>query len=87
MYINIGKSKDVHFRPDSVLKCDFTFHCGSDALEIVDRYMYLGTCILLHEHLDFNTTAKHVTQSRRRDVGLLIAKRKSLGGVPYSVFT
>lgn len=62
MYINIGKSKVVYFRPESVLKCDFTFHCGSDALEIVDKYMYLG--ILLHEHLDFNITAKHVTQSR-----------------------
>ena len=41
----------------------------------------------IHDHLDWNVTAKVVAQSANRALGLLIAKSKSLGGMPYSVFT
>ena len=47
--------------------------------------MYLG--LLLHENLDFNITARTVAQSASRALGLLIAKSKALGGMPYKVFT
>ena len=40
-----------------------------------------------HEHLDFNVTAKAVAQSASRALGLLIAKCKSVGGMPYDVYT
>ena len=39
------------------------------------------------EHLDFNVTAKIVAQSASRALGLIIAKCKLAGGVPYDVFT
>ena len=34
-----------------------------------------------------NVTAKFVAQSANRALGLLIVKSKSLGGMPYRVFT
>ena len=47
--------------------------------------MYLGK--LLTEHLDFLSIAKSVAQSVSRALGLLVAKYKSIGGMPYEVYT
>lgn len=85
MSINADKSKIVHFRPDSRARCEHIFKCGNEQLSVVDRYTYLG--VVLQEHLDFNVTAKMVAQSASRALGLLIAKCKISGGVPYNVFT
>lgn len=85
MQINCTKSNIVHFRPPSVQKVDFVFKCGNETLDIVDRYTYLG--IVLTEHLDFNVTARTIAQSASRALGLVIAKCKLIGGVPFNVFT
>lgn len=85
MIVNGNKSKIVHFRNPSVRKTDFTFRCGNDVLETVDKYTYLG--LLLSEHLDFDLTAKHVAQSASRALGLLISKCKLAGGLPFNVYT
>ncbi|MCG7891260.1 MAG: reverse transcriptase family protein, partial [Candidatus Thiodiazotropha endolucinida] len=85
MSINSKKSQIVHFRPLSVNKTLCTFTCGNESLEVVDRYMYLG--LMLQENLDYNITVKIVAQSASRALGLLIAKCKSSGGLPYNVFT
>jgi len=61
------------------------FLCGDKQLEIVDKYTYLG--LVLNEHLDFSFTAKTVAQSANRALGLLIAKCKIMGGLPYDAFT
>jgi len=50
-----------------------------------DRYTYLG--IVLTEHLDYNVTAKFVSQATGRALGLLIAKFRSIGGMPYHVYS
>ncbi len=47
--------------------------------------MYLG--LTLSEHLDYNVMVKVVAQSASRALGLLIAKYKSIGGMPYDFFT
>ncbi|XP_060589316.1 uncharacterized protein LOC132744577 [Ruditapes philippinarum] len=85
MSINTSKSNIVHFRPESCTRSDFVFKCGHDTLSYADKYKYLG--IVLHEHVDFNVTARMVAQSASRALGLLIAKCKLVGGVPHSVFT
>lgn len=85
MLVNNDKSNIVHFRKQSSQKTNFTFKCGNFVLKIVDKYMYLG--MLMTEHLDFETTAKHVAQSASRALGLLIARCKLAGGLPYAVFT
>ena len=84
MVINPIKSQIVHFRPRSIPCTNFTFTCGSK--ELVDKcvYMYLG--ITLSEFLDFNVTAKMVSQAAGRAFDLLIAKYKTLGGMPFDVY-
>lgn len=85
MFINRDKSKVVHFRPASMPRSDVIFKCGVNVLETIGTYTYLG--IVLSEYLDFNVTAKCVAQSASRALGLLIAKCKLVGGVPYNVFS
>ena len=85
MYLNCNKSKIVHFRPKSICKTNIECTCGNDMLMTVDRYLYLG---LVHrEHLDYSITATVIAQSASRALGLLIAKCKSFGGLPFNVFT
>ena len=85
MTVNMAKSNVVHFRPKSLSKTDAMFSCGDGIISVADRYTYLG--VVLSEHLDYNIMVKHVAQSASRALGLLIAKCKTIGGVPYNVFT
>ena len=48
---------------------------------MVESYKYLG--LVLTEFLDFSKTAKAVAKSANRALGLIIAKSKSFGGLPY----
>ena len=63
----------------------FIFTCGNSQLNIVDGYTYLG--LYLSEFLDYNITAKRISQSASRALGLLIAKVKCNGDLPYDVFS
>ena len=85
MSVNCTKSNIVHFRPPSQRRTTYVFTCCNETLSIVDSYMYLG--LLLNEFLDYNITTRDVAQSASRALGLLIAKSKALGGMPYKVFT
>ena len=83
--INPNKSKIVHFRRKSCPTSTRQFHCGNKAIEIVSSYKYLG--LVLSEFLDFQITAKVVSQSASRALGLLISKDKAFGGMPYECFS
>ena len=85
MNINGSKSNIEHFRTNSQAKTTHVFKCGEIVLDIVDRYKYLG--VILQENLDLNITAKAVAKSTNRALGLLVARLKLKGGVPYNVFT
>ncbi len=50
-----------------------------------ERYKYLG--LILTELLDYHITASIVATSARRALGLLIAKYKPFGGLPYDCYT
>ncbi len=67
MCINNQKSKVVHFRSPSVNRTNTIFTCGNDNLDMVDKYTYLG--IVLNEFLDYNVTAKAVSQCASRELG------------------
>ena len=82
MIVSPTKSQTVHFRPRSVPRSNVKFTCGSNDLATVDKYLYLG--ITLTEFLDFNIT---VSQSASRTLGLLIAKFKAIGGMPFEVYS
>lgn len=85
MNVNTKKSNIVHFRNGAKPKTDCVFKFGSDSLVMVPSYKYLG--LILTEHLDYDVTAKMVAQSAGRALGLLIAKFKACGGMPYDVYT
>lgn len=85
IFVNNNKSNIVHFRPNSIPRSELVFKCGQATIEYTDKYMYLG--LMLHEFLDYNVTAKFVAQSAGRALGLLIAKFKNAGGLPYDVYT
>ena len=42
---------------------------------------------MLNDTLDYSLTAKHVAQAATRALGLLISKFKTLGGMPFQVYT
>ena len=85
MSVNSQKSNVVHFRPPSINCTNVTFHCGDEAISVVNQYTYLG--IVLDEFLYYSVTAKVIAQSASRALGFLIAKAKCLGGLPFQVFT
>ena len=85
MLINPSQSQIVHFRQRSVPYSDFSFRCAIDELNIIEKYVYLG--LTLTEYLDYNVTEKLVTQSACRALDLLTAKFKSLGGMPFDVYS
>lgn len=51
----------------------------------MEKYKYLG--LILTEFLDFHVMAKAVAASAGRALGVLIAKFKASGGMPYKCFT
>lgn len=83
--INPDKSKIIHFRSASKPCTSTEFRCGNKVLEILKQYTYLG--LLLTEHLDYTIMAKQVANAASRALGLLIAKFKAAGGLPFSTFT
>jgi len=85
MSVNISKSNIVHFRRKAKARTDYQFLYGDETLSFVEQYKYLG--LVLNEHFDINVTVKMVAQSASRALGLLIAKYKSMGGMPYRVYS
>ena len=84
--VNTDKTKVMHFRPGPKTKrtkCSFMY--GDCALDIVSSYTYLG--LLFNELLDMSVTCKEVAKSANRALGLLIAKSKMHGGMPFETFT
>ena len=59
------------------------FMCGNKAIDLCSQYKYLG--LMLEEHINFELTAKHVSKSAHRALGLLIAKNKAQGGFLYEI--
>ncbi len=75
----------MHFRRGpSVPRFLFKFMCGNNQLQIVDKYRYLG--LIFTDFSSYDDMAKSVAQSATRALGLVIAKCKAHGGIPFNVF-
>ena len=83
MTVNLDRSKAVHFR--NRVRSDFQSKLGNENFQFVNQYIYLG--ILVTEHLDYTAIAKRVANSASRAFGLLVAKFKTLGGMPFNTYT
>ncbi len=76
----------VHFRQDLSVECmQFKFHCRESEIFVVDKYKYLG--LVFSEFLDYRQMAQFVAQSAHRALGLLVAKCKSHGDMPFTCFS
>ena len=82
MTINENKSNVVHFRTPSMERTSHSFTCGKRKLVVTDRYKYLG--LISTEYLSYEEMAKYVAKSAGRALGIVIAKYKSFGGLPFS---
>ena len=67
-----------------ISRLSFVFKVNDETVEYASNYKYLG--LVLYEHLDYALTAKIVSQSENRALGLLIAKTKAFGGLQYDAF-
>ncbi len=52
---------------------------------MVDSYSYLG--LVLTQFMDLNITVRYVAQAAQRALGVLVAKIKSQGCLPFRVVT
>ena len=85
LVISATKSKVIHFRTKSVEWCKEILPCGETIIEFIHQYKYFG--LIFSEHLDMLVMVKMIAQSESRALGLLIAKDKTLGGMPYQCFS
>ena len=79
------KTHIIRFRNASAPRTDFNFQLGASSIKIAASYKYLG--LVLDEFLNYDITAKFVSISASRALGLVIAKDKAAGGLPYEAFT
>jgi hypothetical protein len=75
--INTEKTKIVHYRSKSVLRCKHAFKCGNIDIGYEAKYKYLG--LWFEENLDFKITAREISKSASRALGVLICKSKAIG--------
>ena len=70
--INTDKSKCVHSRRSRQRRSNFELKIGSNSLETVDRYKYIG--VIFQEKLDFTHDADALAKGAGRALGSIIAK-------------
>ena len=85
MNVNLDKMKVVQFRRAICEVTKFKFMFNFEALEIVPSYRYLGLDI--NEHLDFSHSVSLLADAAGRALGSLVAKHRSVQGLPYETFT
>ena len=85
MKVNVSKSKIVHYRPSGQERTQFIFKLGSENLEVVSQYKYLG--LVLNEFLDFSITAALLAGSAGRALGAIYSKYRHTNGLGYKSYT
>lgn len=83
--VNADKSAVIHFRTPATPKTGHVFLCGGSQLLVVEQYKYLG--LIFTEFLNYDAMAEMAAGSASRALGLIIAKAKTIGGMPYQTFT
>ena len=82
--INTDKSKCVHFRRSKQRRSNFEFKIGSNRLETVDRFKYLG--VIFHEKLDFTYHADALAKGAGRALGAIIGNNHCLKEFGFKSF-
>jgi hypothetical protein len=82
---NPQKSNIMHFRKSNYQCTDYEFFLGNQKLNIVDQYKYLG--VVLNENLNYNITARVLSDAANRGLGSLINKYKHINGLGFNTYT
>ena len=83
--VNISKTNIVHFRCKNNPLSDVNFMYGTQNVEIVSKYKYLG--VVLNEFLDYSLIAETLSDSGKRALGAIYAKVRRQKGVGCHTFT
>ena len=83
--LNQDKTSVIVFRTRNTAIPQVQFTCGNLHLNIVSQYKYLG--LTLNQYLDWDMTVKVLANSAHRALGVIIAKHKRFGGMPFKAFT
>ena len=79
--VNNDKSKIIHFRPSRRKQTDFEFKYGTESLEYVGEYKYLG--FYLNSHLDYKKSVVYFADAATRALGTLINKTSKLKNMHF----
>ena len=85
MKVNLKKSKVIHFRKQGKELSSAEIKLGSDALNYVSQYKYLG--VYFDEFLDFTYHSRLIAESGSRALGAVIAKFKSSKCMGYESYS
>ncbi len=83
--MNVKKTKIIHFRKTSQQQTEYNVMFNNEVVEGFDKYKYL--CIILDEHLNFNTTATVLAVSANRALVSIYTKFNKLKGFEFTTFT
>ena len=85
LVINKDKTKAMHFRKSRKLRSKYSFHIGTDCLDYVSDYKYLG--VTINEYLNYNNTVDVLSKAGGRALGVLISKFKYMKDMGFKTFT
>ncbi len=83
--INMDKTKIIHFRQKKTKRTEFPFHIGTDTVDIIDKYKYLG--IYLNEFMNYQDIASCLSGAAGRALGGIISKFRSFKNVGFNSFS
>ena len=83
--INTSKTKVMHFRKKSVKQTNSKFMIGTEELEIVKNYRYLGN--IIDEHCNSGTTAEALSSAGSRALGHILNKTRTHLDLGFNTFS
>ena len=84
MAINTDKTKTIHFRPKSTPQTIHSFYFGSEEIEKISCYKYLG--VMFDEFLTFDYNASLLADAAGRALGAIRTKLKYLKECGFKTF-
>ena len=83
--INVLKSNIIHFRPRKVPISQFVFKCGTQVINTIARYTYLG--VILDEHVTFSFCIDSRYTSGSKSLSSIIGKYNVYGNFTYDMYS
>ena len=81
---NLAKTKVIHFRAERRKLRQYKFYYGTNVIDYVCKYRYLG--VVFHEHMDFIECANHLADAAGWALGAVISKFHKLKNIRFFTF-